>query len=202
MDDTLRRFLDRLASPDPTPGGGSASALAGAMAAALLAMVCRLSKAKDGSSPLQGSVSVLEQARGGLIDLVARDAQAFDEVMQAMRMPKGTDEERRTRQQAIQNALIGATAVPLAVASQSLTVLEITPEVARTGNANAVSDVGVGALLAHSAVQGALLNVRINLGGIKDDAFVTSADARAGELGTRADELRDESLRIVRERLR
>lgn len=201
ISEPLSRFLERLASAEPTPGGGSASALACAMAAALLSMVSRLTKSKEATAPLAASAAKLDQARVALLDLTAKDAQAFDDVMRAMRMPKETDEQRRSRQHAIQKTLIEAAAVPLAVAAHGVEVLKTAVPVAREGNPSAISDAGVAALLGDAGVQGAILNVRINLAGIKDAEYVAATDARAGELGAESIRLRDEVMEIVRNRL-
>lgn len=197
----LSRFLERLSSADPTPGGGSASALACAMAAALLAMVSRLTRTRDGTNPLSDTVVTMDRDRAALVDLAARDAQAFGDVLRAMRMPKETDEQRRTRQLAIQTSLIEAAAVPLAVAAHGVDVLKAAVPVAREGNANAVSDAGVAVLLGEAGVHGAILNVRINLAGIKDAAYVAATETRAGALGADSTRFREEVMKIVQDRL-
>jgi len=201
ISEPLTRFLDRLASAEPTPGGGSASAVAGAMAAALLAMVSRLTKTKEGGVSIDTVAAKMDQNRMTLLDLAAKDAQAFDDVMRAMRLSKETDDQRRERQQTIQRTLIEATAVPLAVAAHARDVLKSAVPVAREGNVNAVSDAGVAALLAHAAVHGAILNVRINLSSIKDHGYVEATEARVKELMTASHVLRDEVMEIVQSRL-
>lgn len=172
------------------------------MAAALLAMVSRLTRTKDGTTPLQTTAVTMDQHRVVMMDLAAKDAQAFEDVMLAMRMPKGTDEQRRNRQQAIQKSLIEAAAIPLAVAAHGVEVLRAAVLVAREGNANAISDAGVAALLADAGVQGAILNVRINLAGIKDADYVRATEARWQQLGAAAGPLRDEVMGIVSDRIR
>ncbi len=195
----VRTFVERLASAEPTPGGGSAAALAGALAGALTAMVARLSMGRGADDELlDQSVRTAEQAAQTLLALVDRDAEAFDRVMAAMRMPRGSDPEKASRQAAVQEALQNATAVPLTTAEQALLVLALAPEIARIGNPNAVSDMGVAALLAHAAVRGALLNVAINAKSIKDAGYRRDAAARAGELERRADDLRTAALDVVR----
>lgn len=199
---TVTQFLDRLASSDPTPGGGSASAVAGAAAAGLIAMVSRLSAGKGGDdAALERMLAAAEKERYSLLDLAARDADAFDAVMRAMRLPKQTDEERRRRQSALQDALKGAAGVPLEVASRSVTLLEASGDLARAGNPNVISDVGVAVLLAFAAAHGALLNVRINLQAIRDQVFKAETSARVRTLGQRAEVLRDEALAAVDKRL-
>ena len=201
IDEPLRRFLERLASADPTPGGGSVSALAAALAAGLLAMVSRLSTRKGDDPIFAQTLSTVEAARTALMDLLVRDAEAFDAVMHAMRLPRATEEEKQRRQHAIQVALRGAVEVPLAVAAHALAVLEAAPVMARMGNPNAISDVGVGTLLAHAALHGALLNVRINLKSIKDEPYRAATTARMGTLAERSDELRGMALAAVDGRL-
>jgi len=171
------------------------------MAAALLAMVSRLTKVKEGAVSIETVARKMDQDRTTLLDLAAKDAQAFDDVMRAMRLPKETDAQRRERQQTIQRALIEAAAVPLAVAAHATDVLKSAALVAREGNVNAISDAGVAALLAHAAVHGAILNVRINLSSIKDHGYVQATEARAQELVTASDRLRDEVMGIVESRL-
>lgn len=201
-DVTIGQFLERLASSDPTPGGGSASALAGAMAAALVAMVARLSQGKGGDDEaLARTVHWAERARETLTALVEQDAQAFDGVMRAMRMPRGTELEKRARTEASQQALRGAADVPLRVMRAVLDVLRETPALARSGNLNAISDVAVAVLLGYAAVHGALHNVRINLASIKDEEYVTATRAESDGLGANATELRDQAMAAVRERM-
>ncbi len=199
----LAQFLDRLASSDPTPGGGTASAIAGAVAAGLIAMVSRLSTGKGGDdTAFERMLASAEEERRALLDLATQDAEAFNAVMRAMRLPKGTAEEKQRRLGAIQDALVHAADVPLDVALRAVRLLEVSGDLAGRGNPNAISDVGVAALLAHSAVQGALLNVRINLQAINDPAYKTRAAERVRTLGLRAEVLRDEALVAVDKRLR
>jgi len=199
---TIGHFLEQLASSDPTPGGGSAAALAGAMAAALVAMVARLSQGKGGDDEaFARTVHWAERARETLSGLAEQDAQAFDGVMRAMRMPRGTELEKRARTEASQQALRGAADVPLQVMRAVLDVLRETPVLARSGNLNAVSDVAVAVLLGYAAVHGALHNVRINLASIKDEEYVTATGTEADRLGSNAAELRDQAMAAVRERM-
>jgi glutamate formiminotransferase/formiminotetrahydrofolate cyclodeaminase len=164
----LDGWLDELAAAAPAPGGGSASALAGAVAAGLVAMVCRLTlgrKAYAAAAPR--ARAILEQAealRGDLRRLVDRDAVSYDGVMAAYKIPK----EDPARTPAIDTALVAAAAVPLETARATATVLELAGEIEAIGNRNARSDAKVAALLAHAAARGALENVRVNLEGLSD----------------------------------
>jgi formiminotetrahydrofolate cyclodeaminase len=199
---TLVQFLDRLASSDPTPGGGAAAAMAGATAAGLVAMVARLSTGKGGDDAVWARVVTFADAeRAMMVDLATKDVQAFDAVMQAMHLPRGTEEATQRRQTALQHALKGAADVPLDVASRAVMLLERCTELTRTGNPNVISDVGVAVVLAHAAVHGALLNVRINLRGIKDPAYRGQATERVRTLGQRADIVREEALVEIDRRL-
>ncbi len=192
---TLAGFLDELASGAATPGGGCAAALSGALAAGLVAMVARNTGSLD---------EIAEKAdglRGELEQLIDADAAAFDEVMAAFRLPKETDEQKAERSAAIQAGYKAAVEPPAAVCKRALSVLELAEQVAKRGNPNAVSDAGVAALLAASALEGAALNVEINLGSIKDEAFRDEQADALRAWRTRAAEPRDRALESVREHL-
>jgi len=160
-------LLDRLASTDPTPGGGSAAALAGAMGAALCAMVAAMPRTRTGApeerAPLEAALARARRAGTRLRALVDEDSAAFDAVMAAFRLPKGSDEEKAARRQAIAAANARATEVPLETAEQCLDVLAAAVEAAAHGNPNAQSDARTGAAAALAGLMGALENVRINL---------------------------------------
>ncbi|MFQ5942582.1 MAG: glutamate formimidoyltransferase [Anaerolineales bacterium] len=165
-------FLDRLADGAPTPGGGSAAAQAGAMAAALVGMVGRLTVGKKKYAGVQARTNaIVEQAdalRADLEDAISADAQAFDGVMAALRLPKETDDEKASRAEALEEATVLAGEVPLQVARSSGDVLELAAEISEIGNKNAVSDAGVAGNLAIAAIQSAGLNVKANASGLKD----------------------------------
>ncbi|MDQ7843494.1 MAG: cyclodeaminase/cyclohydrolase family protein [Armatimonadota bacterium] len=198
---TIGAFLERLASADPTPGGGAAAALAGALAAALGAMVARLSAGKGGDDDaFLRTAQTADRARDVLLDLTAQDAEAFEAVMRALRLPRATEEQKQARQAAVQAALPRAAEVPLRVMEETMRVFRLLPDLARTGNPNAVSDVAVGALLAYAAVHGALHNVRINAAAIKDATLAAGLQADAEALGREAARLRDEVCGALRER--
>jgi glutamate formiminotransferase/formiminotetrahydrofolate cyclodeaminase len=165
-------FLEKLSAGTPTPGGGSAAAHAGAMAAALVAMVARLTMRKKKYSQVEERMSeIADQAdglRSSLEQAVVADAQAFDAVMTAHRMPKGSAVEEKARAEAIEHALRDAAAVPLQVARSAVDVYELASEVAERGNINTISDAGTAALMARAAFAAASLNVQINARGISD----------------------------------
>jgi len=173
IQNTLKDFIAQTASSSPAPGGGSASALAGALGTALAEMVINLTVGKkkyaDVSDELAALLPKLTALRQELSAAVDRDTEAFNAVMKAFGLPKETEEQVKSRLAAIQEATIGATRVPLGVMEASLGAMEMTLTVARKGNKNSISDAGVAALLLASAIDGAALNVKINLPGLPDD---------------------------------
>ena len=182
-DQPIQQFLDELASKAPTPGGGGAAAIMGAMGAALVSMVCNLTIGKEKYAAVEGEMKqTLEQAealRETLTDMIRQDVEVFDQVMGAYGMPKETDEQKAERSEAIQQALKAATDVPLACARACAEVIELSRVVADKGNLNVISDAGVAVLAAHAALRSAALNVYINAGSIRDREF---AESRVAEL--------------------
>jgi glutamate formiminotransferase/formiminotetrahydrofolate cyclodeaminase len=180
---TLRDFTDELSSESPAPGGGSVSALAGAMGAALASMVAVLSHTKKGFEAKQPDLDRIavrgQQLKDALLAAVDEDTAAFDRLLEAMRMPKTTPEEQAARETALADATIGAAEVPLGVLEKCPEVIELCREIARIGLQASLSDAGVGAQVARAAAAGAYQNVCINLGG--------TTDARKADLLTRAD---------------
>ena len=173
---TVTEFCEVTASEAPTPGGGSISALSGALAASLAEMVANLSLPKDGS-PSPEFLAIKEKAnslQSRLLILVEKDAASFDSVMAAFKLPKATEEEKLQRKEKIQEALKLASKVPLEVALVSTEIFELIPTLLES-NQNAITDAMIAAMNARNAVLGALLNTRINLGSIKDDAYVKAA---------------------------
>lgn len=168
-----RELIERLATSDPIPGGGSASALAGAMGAALVHMVVALTVGRPAAAGHEEALDEIGAdavaAQSDLLRLAELDAVAYDAVIQARRLPKGTDLERRSRETQMHQATREATMVPLETVRRAADVLALAARLAPVGNRNAVSDVGVGALLAVTAMRGAALNVRINLPYLADN---------------------------------
>ena len=180
---TVRGFADLLGSDAPAPGGGSAAALAGALGAALTAMVGSLTVGRE----------TLEKARDlehRFLDVMERDTEAFNAVSAVFAMPKGTDQEKEARAAAMQEALQGCTKTPFEMMELSLEALRLTDGLVDRSNASAASDLGCAALHLGSAVQGAWLNVLINLGSIRDAAF-------AAQYRTRGQILLDEALPLA-----
>jgi formiminotetrahydrofolate cyclodeaminase len=169
---SLRDFSSALASDAPAPGGGSASAAAGAMGASLLGMVCRLTlgkeKYRDAWEELAPLVDSLGTVRERLLELVDEDTRAYEAIVLARKLPKETAEQKAARQKAVDEATALATAVPMQTAFFAHKALSLAPVVTEKGNPNAASDAWVAGLLLAAALDGALANVRINLGGITD----------------------------------
>lgn len=183
---TTTRFLEALASPDPTPGGGTAAAMAGAMGTGLLVMVTGLAKSNTNSDAEKAALAAARQALQPLIpaltELADADAAAFDQVMSAYRLPKATDEDKAARSAAIQAALQGATTVPLQTLRACAAAMAHAETVAGDGNRSAVSDVGVAIGLLEAAAAGAEANVRINLASVRDLKFTSAASDETGRL--------------------
>jgi formiminotetrahydrofolate cyclodeaminase len=201
-------FLSILASDSPTPGGGSVAALAGALGASLGSMVCNLTVGKkkyaDVEDDMKALLSKTEALRLELTELMDEDAEAFDKVMAAMKLPKDTDEEKTRRKDAMQSALVDAATIPFVVMEKCVEVAALAREAATKGNANAVSDAGVAALVARAGAHAAGLNVRINLGWItapEHAEFVGKAADGIGTLGAAADRAADEVMKIVLSKL-
>lgn len=165
-------LVGRLATADPVPGGGSASALAGAMAAALVHMVVELTAGRPAAADREDRLAdirlVAAHLQAELLRLAEVDATAYASVVAARRLPKDTDEEREIRRAHVDDAVREATQAPLEVIRRSTEVLELAETLAPIGNRNAVSDVGVAGLLAVAAIRGAAMNVEINLPSLPD----------------------------------
>jgi formiminotetrahydrofolate cyclodeaminase len=175
LDLSVADFLDRLASGTPTPGGGSAAALGGALAAGLASMVCNLTLGKQEfagvAADIQRLLDEAEAARAALEFSVEDDAVAFGKVMAAYRLPRATEAERQARVAAIRRACIGAARAPLEVAGVCARILDLCSRLAEIGSPRVLSDVVVAAFLARAALHGAAANVEVNLPSIKGDAF-------------------------------
>ena len=185
---SVEQFVERLAAATPTPGGGSAAALSGSLAAALVQMVCDLTIGKEGYQQHEPFLRPIraqgESLRRELLTLVDRDAAAYDRVIAALRLPKAGDAEKAERKAALGRANLEATEVPLAAAEACARVLRLSAELLPRGNRNALSDVGTAAALAVAGLRGGLMNVRINLGGLSDPDRASAIRARAEAIET------------------
>ncbi len=205
VDMTCTAFAEETASESPAPGGGSISAYMGALGAALGTMVANLSSHKAGWDERWEEFS--DYAERGqalmaeLLHLVDEDTEAFNRIMAVFAMPKTTEEEKAARSAALQSATLYATQVPLKTMKAALRVFEIVKAMAEIGNPNSVSDAGVGALAARSAVLGAQLNVKINAAGLKDRAVADALTAEAEQIAAEAVALEAEVLKIVNEKI-
>ncbi|GJE10797.1 MULTISPECIES: methenyltetrahydrofolate cyclohydrolase [Methylobacterium] len=180
---TIQTFLTELASAAPTPGGGGAAAISGAMGAALVSMVCNLTIGKkkyvEVEAELKDVLAKSEGLRVVLTGMIGEDVQAFDAVMGAYGLPKATDDEKTVRAGKIQAALKTACDVPLACCRACRAVIDLAAITADKGNLNVVSDAGVAVLSAYAGLRSAALNVYVNAKGLEDRDF---ADERLKEL--------------------
>ena len=183
-------FLDVLASDAPAPGGGSIAALNGAMAAGLVSMVCRLSRGRKGLEQYADTLAeTLEKAQACqalLTSLVDEDTEAFNQVMAAFKMPKASDAEKAARSQAIQKAFGQAVNTPLKTAETCAQVLELARGILGKFNPNTASDLGVSAQCAEAGLNGALMNVAINLPSLKDKDFVQTIEQKQTQIKAQA----------------
>ena len=192
----VNEFVDLMASDEPAPGGGSAAALEGALGAALTAMVCALTVGKKKYADVQ-ELAIESQKKGNelkaqFVDVIDRDTEAFNAVSAVFAMPKDTDEEKAARKAAMQEALKGCTKTPLEVMEVTYQTLLIIKEMLGGYNTSAASDFGCAALSLKAGIQGAWLNVLINIGGVNDEAFVSEARGKGEAILAKALPLADE----------
>ncbi len=200
-DQSLRVFSEEVASKRATPGGGSVSAYMGALAASLLCMVCRITMGKKESSPhlkrLSHALKRGEDLRERLLQLVVGDAEAFDSVLKAYKVPR---DQLEARKRAVQDAVVKASEVPLNTMELSVDTLKLAQEVAELGTASALSDVASSTAAAKAAAEGAASNVMINLPGIEDEKYVEKTVARVAELRGEAERLEERIGKLVQSR--
>jgi formiminotetrahydrofolate cyclodeaminase len=199
---TLAEFVDAIASDAPTPGGGTASAVAGAMGAGLSAMVTALTLTRDKYASAHGAMRRIAQeafsARTEFLALAREDSIAYELVVAARRLPKETETQKAVRNEAIALANRRATEIPMRTAKLAARMLALLPELVEKGNPNAASDAGAAALMLEAAAQGALLNVGINLNGNPEAAFVGEMRKATTEILADTQRLRDHVLAAVR----
>ena len=173
---SLKDFTAKLGSDAPAPGGGSAAALSGALGAALVSMVCNLTKGREKYAEFEtlvvNTLKESDELAAALLEGIQKDTNAFDGVIAAYGMPKGTDAEKAARSEAIQNAYKVAILSPEETADNCLAVMRLSKDLLHKSNRNAASDLAVSALQAYAGLIGALENVAINLGAIKDQKYV------------------------------
>ena len=183
---TVDRFVDEVSTDSPAPGGGSVAALAGSLASALAAMVANLTVGKKGYEAAWDELAALAEraqaVKAQLVRAIDEDTEAFGGVLAAMRLPKGTPEQRAARDEAVERAYRDATRVPLATARLCLDALALAAEAAAKGNVNSASDAGVAALVARAGAEGAGLNVLTNLGSVRDERFKAECRREVAQL--------------------
>jgi formiminotetrahydrofolate cyclodeaminase len=192
-DDAIGSWLDELGSASPTPGGGAAAGVAAAMGASLIAMVGHLTVGKEGFEDLDARMRTLvetaEDEGKAFLALADEDAAAFESVMAAFRLPKGTDEEKASRTMRIQEAYAGAAEVPLQLATRCVRLMELAEDATAMGNPHAASDGYSAGQLLFAAALAAMANVRINAAGLKDEATGQGLVDECDALRARADAL-------------
>jgi formiminotetrahydrofolate cyclodeaminase len=190
VDKNIRDFLRELASRAPVPGGGSVAALSAGLASALTEMVANLTVGRKGFEEVEEEMKQITQEaseyREKFLKDIDKDAEAFNKVMGAFKLPKNTPEEIDKRKQVIQEEFKNAALVPLEVAKDTVKLMEFTSKVVEKGNKNAISDGAVAAMMARTAVLGALYNVKINLQSIKDENFLNKISKQVNELELKA----------------
>jgi methenyltetrahydrofolate cyclohydrolase len=205
IEKSITEFLDALASKESVPGGGSSAALGGAQAAALVSMVCNLTIGKKGYEEVQVAMADLlaksEALRHELPQLLEADTQVYAKVMAVYRQPQKTQEQKESREAAMQAALKEAAEVPLTIAERCAQVVDLALPAAQMGNRWAVSDAGVGALLGEACMHAALLNVYINLSSIKDQEYCQRIRARIAALTAGKETTKERVMAIVREKI-
>jgi len=186
LSSSIAGFLTELESSKPTPGGGSAAALSGALGAALLHMVLQITLKKTEDQDKRGEITRTAENIKGYLDrlggLIDEDASAFDAVMSAFKLPKGNDEQKKARRGAIQEGFKGAAQVPMRTAKACDELAKLSVYVAEHGEANAISDVGTAAGMLNAGFSGARLNILINLSAIKDEGFVGQLSSELKEM--------------------
>ncbi|GFN37165.1 cyclodeaminase/cyclohydrolase family protein [Tepidimicrobium xylanilyticum] len=209
IESSVKEYIEQVASKEPTPGGGSVAALAGSLGSALTTMVGNLTIGRkmyeeldeEIKNEMEQNFEVLKKSIEELSRIVDEDTKAFDKVMEAFKMPKETEEEKKARTEAIQKGYKIALEVPLRCAEECFKVLKLQRVFANYGNVNAITDVGVGALLAATGLEGALLNVKINLLSIKDEQYRAEMEEKINKLLKEGTEIKEELLKVVYERL-
>lgn len=201
----VNEMINEVDSDSPAPGGGSVSALASALGVSLSRMVGHLTISKKKFIALEEEIKkayeenfkALLQVKNQLVPLIDADTEAFNQIMAAFKLPKETDDEKTVRNEAIEQATIGAIKVPFQVAQLSYQALTIAEKLLEHSNKNAITDIGVGALLLYSGLEGAILNVKINLGGLSDGEMIKDYKIHCQQLLTNGNQIKDQILKTV-----
>lgn len=206
---TVKEFVEELSSNSPAPGGGSVAALAASLASGLGNMVFNLtvgrkvynSLTEEEKALVDNNLKVTERLKVEFLDLMNKDVEAFNSVMDAFKLPKETDEEKAFRSEKIQQGYKAAIVVPLEVARKTYDLYDSILVAVKYGNKNAISDGGVATLMAQSAIEGAILNVKINLSSIKDEEYKNTMEIELESLSRMGLEKKEEILAIVKENM-
>lgn len=201
VDESVTQFLEKTASKDPVPGGGSIAAHSGATSAALIEMLANLTIGKKKYEAVNDEmieiIKLVSNYRQELLKYIDLDSQAFNKVIKAYKMAKNTQEEKELRKKEIQNALKYAASIPLEVANISYSLMSLSEKVIKNGNENAVTDGAVSVMMARTAVLSALYNVKINLQSINDDSYVNKLTKQVKEIESKTIKLEKEILQYV-----
>ncbi|SEO39851.1 cyclodeaminase/cyclohydrolase family protein [Paenibacillus sp. OV219] len=203
-DDSLRRFLERAASADPTPGGGSAAAVAAALGTAMSAMASHLTQGDKFAEVQHLITPALDQLTwlsSECEELLAADIRAFDQYMAALKLPRATIDEKLRRKAVLHDATISAIDVPLRLMRVCRSGLQATQGIAACTNPHVISDLGIGAILLEAAAQSALLTVQINLAALKDDPLGEELNTTASTLIADIEQIKNRTLAVVRDRI-
>ena len=209
VEKTIKEYSDLLASNEPTPGGGSTAALAGVLGAALNMMVVNLSFGKkfyealdeDKKDEMNSCFTKIGQLKDQLMEAIDEDKLAFDKYMEAIKMPKDTEEEKDLRELSMQQAAVYALRVPMEAGIKCLEILKNQKVIAQYGSKGAISDVGVGAFLALAALESAVMNVRINLPSIPDRELADEIEKKCSDMVDLGSKLKTETVEIVYSRI-
>lgn len=197
---TLKEFIEKLASKDAVPGGGSVAALSASLGTALIEMVANLTAGKkkymEVSDQMEKTIEETKPVRKDFLKDIQRDSQSFQSVLDCFRLPKTTEEEKTYRKEEIQKAYKKAIDVPLSIAEKALKLFDKVEFVVKNGNKNAVSDGLVAALMLRTAVLSALLNVKINLSGIKDEEYKREMEEKVNQIEKTANKREQEILSL------
>jgi methenyltetrahydrofolate cyclohydrolase len=201
----LQFFLDKLCSSSPEPGGGSASALVGAIGASLSGMLAALTINKKGyeqvKTDMEEHYAHAKKLKDDMLLLLQKDTEAFEDASKAFKMPKDTDEQKKKRGEAIESGLKKATEVPLSIMEKSLEVARLAQKVLMSGNEMAITDGAISALFAEAAAIGGMINVRINFSWMKDKEYVSSIEKRLGVILEEVRKIREEGVKYTLEKL-
>jgi formiminotetrahydrofolate cyclodeaminase len=183
---TIKEFLEKIGSEFPAPGGGSVAALSAALAASLTEMVANLTIGKQGYDDVEDEMKTIAQdalrLKSKFVSAIDKDSNAYNDVITAIKLPGGTEAEKRHREEMIQSGFKQATLVPMAVAEDAIRVMELAGKAVTKGNKNTITDGAVGVMMAKTAVLSALYNIKINLRTIKDKAFIDEISKQVKEL--------------------